>query len=143
MKDLLRHAARLGYSVHVWELEPGTFGLTDTEERTITLDLRLRHDEQRSTLAHECGHAFYGHDCTSPAGERQARKYAAGLLIDPVEYARLERINPDQYWLAEEFSVTPRIIFDFENFCLTRLRNVTYARPRLGLGQWAHRGITI
>jgi hypothetical protein len=95
----------------------------------------------RSTLAHECGHAFYGHNCTSPAGERQARKYAATLLIDPEEYARLERINPDQHWLAEEFSVTPRIIFDYEAFCLTRVRGVTYSRVRMGVGQWAHRAM--
>lgn len=94
--------------------------------------------KMRSTLAHECGHAFYGHNCTQPSFERQARKYAATLLIDPIEYARLEAINPDQHWLAEEFGVTPRIIFDYETFCLSRVRGMTYTLPRIGIGQWAH-----
>ncbi|MDR6867640.1 Zn-dependent peptidase ImmA (M78 family) [Microbacterium resistens] len=139
MKQLIAHAAQLGYNVHVWDLGSETAGLTDIAERSISLNLTLTIPEQRSTLAHECGHAFYGHDCTDPVGERQARKYAATLLIEPAEYARLERINPDQHWLADEFTVTPRIIFDYETFCLTRLRGVTYSQARMGLGQWSHR----
>ena len=139
MKDLIHHAATLGYGVHVWDMGDMA-GQADEFDHVITISPGPL-VQMRSTLAHECGHAFYGHNCTSPAGERQARKYAATLLIDPEEYARLERINPDQHWLAEEFSVTPRIIFDYETFCLTRVRGVTYSRARMGVGQWAHRAM--
>lgn len=139
MRALLAIAAEYGVRVHVWGLPQGTRGLYDDEEKRIYLNLRLTHNERRSTLAHEIGHAHYGHDCHSPKGERQARIYAARLLIDPAEYARLDRINSDQYWLAEELSVTPQVIFDYEQHCLTRLRRVTYSRARMGVGQWAYR----
>ena len=137
MRQLLRHAAQLGYSVRVWDLGDAMAGQTDTVDRVITLNLGLTLPEHRSTLAHECGHAYYGHDCTDPVTERRARKYAATLLIEPSEYARLERINPDQHWLAEEFSVTVDIITDYEELCLTPLRGVTYAHARDGVGQWS------
>lgn len=139
MKQLLSRAAEHGIAVHVWDLG-GLRGLYDDEERCIYLNLGLTMAEQRSTLAHELGHAYYGHGCTIPQFEDRARKYAATLLVDPHEYARLERINPDQYWLADEFTVTPSVIFDYERFCLTKLRGVTYSRARMGLGQWAYRG---
>ena len=138
MRQLLAKAAHYGVHVHYAHLRHGIRGFYDHDEQRIYLSLRLAHFERRSTLAHELGHAHYGHDCTTPRNERQARAYAARLLIDPEEYARLERINPDQHHLAEEFSVTPRIIFDFEQFCLTPLRGVTYATARHGFGQWAH-----
>jgi Zn-dependent peptidase ImmA (M78 family) len=137
LRQLLRHAAQLGYSVRVWDLGEVTSGLTDALERVITLNLGLTIPEQRSTLAHECGHAYYGHDCTDPVTERRARKYAATLLIDPSEYARLERINSDQHWLADEFSVTPDIIADYEELCLTPLQGITYSHARDG--QWSFR----
>jgi len=139
LKQLLGRAAKMGYAVHVWDLGPRLAGITDIQEQSITLNLDLTHAERRSALAHELGHAHYGHSHSTPRAERQARAYAAALLIDPREYSTLERINADQHWLAEEFTVTPRIIFDYEALCLTRLRGVTYVRPRLGIGQWAHR----
>lgn len=129
----------MGYRVSMWDLTDGVSGLTDVVTREITLALGLTKPEARSTLAHELGHAHYGHGCSTPAFERRARTYAAHLLIDPAEYARLERINPDVHWLAEEFTVTPRIVTDYEQFCLTRLEGVTYSRARMGVGQWAHR----
>lgn len=129
----------MGYTVSTWDLTDGLAGLTDTETREITLASGLTEPEARSTLAHELGHAHYGHGCSTPAFERRARTFAARVLIDPDKYARLERINPDVHWLAEEFTVTPRIVTDYEQFCLTRLEGVTYARARLGANQWTRR----
>ena len=143
MRALLAKAAEYGVRVHVWDLPPGTRGLYDDDEKRIYLNRRLTYDERRSTLAHEIGHCHYRHDCTSPSGERQARAYAARLLIDPDEYARLERINPDKHRLAEQISETPQIIYDYEHHCLTRLRGITYSRARMGLGQWAYRAAVI
>lgn len=143
MRDLLAKAAEYGVMVHFWHLDENTRGLYDHEDRSIFLNLRLTPVERRSTLAHELGHCHYGHTGNSPAQERLARAYAAKLLVDPAEYARLERINPDQHWLAEEFSVTAEIIFDYEHFHLTRVRGLTYSRARMGIGQWAHRAAVL
>lgn len=139
MRALLAKAAEFGVRVHVWDLPRGTRGLYDDHEKRIYLDLRLTAAERRSTLAHELGHAHHGHDCSTPAAERQARTYAAEILIDPAEFARLERVNPDAHWMAEELDVTPQIVIDYRHHCLTRVRGVTYSRPRMGIGQWAYR----
>lgn len=142
MKRLLRHASALGFSVHAARLEPGILGEYYRDEREVYYDLRLTPAEQRSVLAHELGHAFHGHwyQCEENAlAERQADIYAARLLIDPAEYARLERIDPDQHHLAEELGVTVDVIFAFEAYCLQRLRGVTYVRAKMGLGQWVYR----
>lgn len=142
LKELLLRAAMMGYSVGVWELESDLAGLTDLIDRHITLRTGMSLAQARSTLAHELGHAHYGHDCTTPMYERQARRYAARLLIDPALYAEKERINSDQHWLADEFTVTHRIIIDYEQFCLTRVSGMTYSHARLGTRQWAHRALT-
>lgn len=139
MRALLAKAAEYGVRVHLCELPRGTRGLYDHVDRRIYLSLRLTHHEFRSTLAHEIGHTHYGHNCSTPTFERQARAYAAQLLIDPAEYARLETINDDSHWLADEFSVTPEIITDYRQFHLTRVAGATYSRARMGVGQWAHR----
>lgn len=142
MRELLARASGYGVSVHFWALPDSLRGLYDHEDRRIYLNLALTPFERRSTLAHELGHAHYGHNCSTPRAEAQARAFAAQLLIDPEAYACLERINPDQHWLADEFSVTAQIIFDYEHYHLTRVRGLTYARARLGVGQWDHRAVT-
>ncbi len=139
MRALLAKAGEYGVHVHLCDLPRGTRGLYDHADRRIFLSLRLTQNEFRSTLAHEIGHAHYGHVGSTPTHERQARAYAAQLLIDPAEYARLEKISYDSHWLADEFSVTPEIISDYQQFHLTRVAGTTYARARMGVGQWAHR----
>ena len=115
-------------------------------QRTIHVDSRLTPIELRSVLAHELGHVHHGHLCDSmpslgsDAGrERQADRFAARFLIDPGEYARLERVNPDQHFLADELGVTVDLIRVYERHCLTRVRGLTYTHAREGLGQYAHR----
>jgi len=148
MRDLIHHASQMGVQVHYAHIEddPELLGYYSPSHKVIVIRLGLTAAQARWALAHECGHAYYDHRCAGmhrPDGaERQADAYAARLLIDPVEYARLEAINPDQHWLAEEFSVSVDAIFAYERHCLTRLRGVTYARSRMGIGQWDHRHIT-
>ncbi len=144
MRDLIRHAATLGASVHFAHIDddPDLLGYYSPMFHRIVVRLGMTRAQRRWILAHEIGHAFYGHAChgsrTYDRAERQADKYAAELLIDPAEYARLEQLNADQHWLAEEFGVSVDCIFAYEFYCLTRLTNATYARARMGLGQWAH-----
>lgn len=147
LRDLVRHAASLGAEVHFAPIDndPDLLGYFLPESKRIVVRIGMTLAQSRWVLGHEAGHAYYGHRCTGPrsrdAAERQADAYAARLLIDPAEYARLEQINPDQHWLAEEFSLDVAGIFAYEEHCLTRLRGVTYSRARMGIGQWAHRAI--
>ncbi|WP_137843815.1 ImmA/IrrE family metallo-endopeptidase [Microbacterium sp. 2FI] len=142
MRQLLRVAAEYGVSVHFAHLDED-LGCFVPDEQRVYLDLRLTPAQRRSVLAHELGHVHYGHHADSPLAERQADIYAARLLIDPAEYARLERINPDQHHIADELGVTIDVIYTFETNCLTRLRGVTYVHPRMGAAQWAYRAVPV
>lgn len=149
LRDLIRHAASLDTRVHFAPIDddPELLGYFLPEQRRIVVRIGMTLAQSRWVLGHECGHSYYNHRCKGPhstaAAERQANAYAARLLIDPVEYARLERINPDQHWLAEEFSVAVEGIYAYEEHCLTRLRGVTYSHARDGAGQWAHRALVV
>lgn len=139
MKGLLRIAGELGYEVHAVHMPDGLLGGYYPDHRMICIDVRLTPNERRSVLAHEIGHAYYGHQCDSPTAERQADRYAARLLIDPALYAELERINPDQHYLADELNVTVDLIHTYERHCLTQVNGTTYALSKMGAGQWAYR----
>lgn len=138
MRQLMRVAAEYGVSVHFAHLDED-LGCYVPQEQRIYLDLRLTPAQRRSVLAHELGHVHYGHCADSPLAERQADIFAARLLIDPEVYARLERVNPDQHHLADELGVTVDIVFTFEAHCLQRVRGITYAHPKMGVGQWVFR----
>lgn len=146
MQKIMRHARELGVTVYFASIsdEPTLLGYYLRSRRIIVVRKGLTTAQARWVLAHECGHAFYNHGRSqrthhSRAAENQADAYAARLLIEPREYARLEAINPDQHWIADELGLSADAVFAFERHCLTRLRGVTYARPRMGDGQWAHR----
>jgi len=147
MIDLIGHIAALGVRVHFAHLDddPHLLGYYSPTHRAIVIRIGMTRAQTRWVLAHEAGHAHYDHHCRgfNSRHERQANAYAARLLIDPEEYARLERINPDQFWLAEEFGVSVDCIRAYEEHCLTQMRGVTYTRSRMGVGQWMHRASTL
>lgn len=149
MRDLIHHASKLGVKVHFAHLDdaPHLLGYYSPMYKVIVVRLGMTYAQSRWVIGHEAGHAHHNHRCDGPASrssaERQANAYGARLLIDPDEYARLERINPDQHWLAEEFSVHVDAIFAYEEHCLTRVRGVTYSHAREGVGQWAHRAVVV
>lgn len=84
--------------------------------RLITLNPTMSDVLQRSTLAHELGHAHYGdtwtdNEAVKQQREERANKYAARLLISPLEYAVAEAIvgsHPGA--LAKELCVATYII---------------------------------
>jgi Zn-dependent peptidase ImmA (M78 family) len=143
VRDLLARAAQYGLSVHGAHLTGDKIGRYVPSLQRIYFDLSLCMAERRTVIAHELGHAHYGHDCDSPANERQADAFAATLLVDPEWYAELERVNHDAEWIAEEMNVAPYVIVDYRRYCLQRFGNVTYTRPRLGAGQWVHRAVQV
>ncbi|MCC2033108.1 ImmA/IrrE family metallo-endopeptidase [Microbacterium sp. BWT-G7] len=104
----------------------------------VVYDFTLTLAERRCVLAHELGHAFHDHRCRGDkAMEDAADVYAAHLLIDPVEYARAEAIHPSVDFIAEELCVEPDLVRVFQR-SITRLRGVTYIRPRMGARQYRH-----
>jgi len=148
MRELFEHAAQLGVSVHMAHIDddPHLLGYYAPDRSIVVVRLGMIRLQTDWVLAHELGHAKYGHRClgtyADTAAERQANAYAAALLIDPTTYAQLERVDPDQHWLAEELDVHVDAIFAYERHHLTALTGITYTRPRLGLGQWIHRALT-
>lgn len=143
MKELIAFAAAQGLTVHGSHLEGEKIGLYVPELARIYFDLDLAIPDRRSVIGHELGHHHYGHDCDSDANERQADAYAAALLVDPVRYAELERINSDAEWIAEEMGVAPYVIVDYRHYWLRRFGDVTYASARMGASQWAHRAFEV
>lgn len=140
IKALLAHAAKLGVSAHVAYLPRDRRGVYDDINARVIYAIDLTPIEQVSVFAHELGHAYYRHTCTAdPDAERQADIYAARLLIDPEIYADLERLSSDVEWIAEELGVIPELVDVWQRHCLTRLRGITYARPKMGVGQWRYR----
>lgn len=142
MRRMLAIARQLDYEVHISDIEdePDLLGYTVPEERVIVLRLGMTHNQTRAVLAHELGHAYYGHTCDSPANERQAEAFAATILIDPASYAELEQINADAHYIADELSVTVDLVHAYRAHCLTKLRGVSYAFARMGAGQSKYRG---
>lgn len=81
----------------------------------VILNHRHHLDAQRETLAHECGHAFHGHNWNrehdQEHDERQADQYAARILIPPSIYAAAERLcGADVRAIAQELHVTRRLV---------------------------------
>jgi Zn-dependent peptidase ImmA (M78 family) len=139
VKEVLALAARLGVTVHVAHLPEPFRGFYDHERRRVVYDFCLTPIERACVLAHELGHAFYGHQGRDdPDAEAAADIYAAAVLIDPVRLAELEAIGLSEDAIAEELGVTEKLLRVFARQHVTRLQGVTYVRPRLGRGQFRH-----
>lgn len=117
--DLLDMASRLGVWVDVddvgW-LEGGAMGGWFPDHDLILLAPGLHPVEERCTLAHELGHATYRHRAgvggwLQARQEQQADRFAAKLLISPIEYELAERLyGPSPSLLAQELDVTTNIV---------------------------------
>lgn len=128
MRDLLRLAAARGLSVHATHMPPGMLGALDSAAGRIWFDVGLTPCERRVVIAHELGHYYYGDECQNDRTDWRADYYAAALLVDPHEYARLERIDSDVDALADAFGVTPELIRDFQRYCLKSVGSRVYLK---------------
>lgn len=113
MNRLIDHATAMGLRV-MWR-DLGRRNGEFHSSGLIVINPRKTALTQRTTLAHELGHAWHGHDWTHDhdleRDERQADIYAAQLLISPAEYAAAERtVGPHAGALAKELGVTRRLV---------------------------------
>src|SRR6218665_3225578 len=106
MNTPLQEATRLGIPVDITPLPDGILGYYLHADRRIELTTRLTPIEERCVLAHELGHAHFGHTYDSDRAERQADADAVRLLIDPADFAAAERLNPEPRAMADELDVT-------------------------------------
>lgn len=97
LRDLMRLAATLGLLLEWRPLGDVVRGYYQHALRAITLNSELPLDLLRSALAHELGHAHYGHIHSDDPDirerqERLADRYAAELLISKETYRAAERL---------------------------------------------------
>jgi hypothetical protein len=129
LEELLAHCADLGLHVEWRDLGETRRGEFHPHADLIVLSSRLTRRQAVACLAHELGHARFGHRSSTPANERRAWQYAAAILITPAEYAAAEaRVGPDVAALALELEVTPRLIEEWRRWWRHRgERSVTVA----------------
>lgn len=114
MDDLLAQVHAMGLHVKFDKLgrrhgEIHSSGLIIINEERSVKAMRI-------TLAHEAGHAYHGHDWTVARhdvlrDERQAKTFAARLLVSPEAYRDAEReVGTDPRHLARRLDVTAELI---------------------------------
>lgn len=127
---LYHHCADMGLGVEWVDLGPSRRGEYVDGSRLIRLHRGLTRAQATATLAHEIGHAEFGHSCSTPATERRAWQYGASLVVSVADYQRAERIvghHPNA--LAAELGVTRRLIEAWRDWYRTSGLMVT---PREG-----------
>jgi len=107
--DPYEHAAALGVRVIHRPLTTGT-GLWVPDHRVVFIQERMHAVHDRSTLAHELGHADLGHRDSRPKHEVMADRYAAENMVDPDELLDLMKWSPDPSRWANEMSVSTKLI---------------------------------
>ncbi|MGV9182803.1 ImmA/IrrE family metallo-endopeptidase [Arcanobacterium canis] len=92
----------------------GTDAAYSHAQHTIFLDPCIESIPRhlRATLAHELGHAFYGHDGPQHEdGERLADSFAARILVSPSEYVIAEQLHDgNRHNIAADLDVPVWII---------------------------------
>lgn len=83
------------------------WGEYEDSTRTIRLRPDLGVVQRRSTLAHECGHAYYRHRGVTPRQERQAREFGALFLIRMCDLLKAAQCCERSRDIAMELGVLP------------------------------------
>lgn len=109
--------------VEVWEHKlRGIFGAYIHSHRLVVIDPQLAPVQRRSTLMHELGHAYYGHDATHPRWEKQASLWAASQLIRFCEYQQAIRVHSTAVGIAHELGVLPRDVSNYQQYLHSGIR---------------------
>lgn len=105
----------LGVRVREAPTPKGTWGIYDKPRHLITISPGLNQAQYRSTLAHELGHARYGHHGHHPKTEKLADKWAAKKLITfdlLLEQAQFTLATSE---IAAQLNVMPWVVEAFVN----------------------------
>lgn len=82
-----------------------------SETNTIYVRKGLDPVTRVCAIAHELGHAFYGHDCSNPRFERVADAWAARKLLNGrVSFDLMREYRDAPGALAAELGVSPRLL---------------------------------
>lgn len=109
------YAESLEVRIREATLPAGWWGLYDHRHRLITLRPGLGLAQRRSTLAHELGHATYGHHGHNPKTEIIADKWAARMLLNIDLLLEHSKATTDIRELAATLEVMPWVIETFVN----------------------------
>ncbi len=131
MRELLSEADRLGVKVMYRKLD-GKDGYYDPQADQIRIDPRLSLAQKRSALAHELGHAYYRHDCSTEIAEAQAWKRGSGLAVHPDEYMAAAMVYDSTQLIARELALTSKIVGEWERSWLPRLMRAPIFLERYG-----------
>ncbi|WP_417372965.1 ImmA/IrrE family metallo-endopeptidase [Glutamicibacter protophormiae] len=103
------------FGVHVRSAPtPGNlWGIYDKRHKLITIKPGLGRAQYRSTLAHELGHAHYGHSGHHRKTERLADKWAAKKLLTVESVLDAARYSNDTGALAAHLEVMPWVLETF------------------------------
>lgn len=102
------HAEELGIEVIHRPIRTAN-GMWLPDQNLIVLRSGMKSAWDRSTLAHELGHALHGHRDDRPKHEMQADRYAATSLIELEEFNAVMQWAPDAHRLAHELDVSTRL----------------------------------
>lgn len=107
------YAESIGVRIREAPVPAGWWGVYDHRHRLITLEPGLGLAQRRSTLAHELGHATYGHHGHTPKTELIADKWAARKLLNVDLLLDHAKANADVRELAANLEVMPWVIETF------------------------------
>lgn len=112
--DTLEETAKsLGVTVRSAPTPCNLWGVYDHPYRLITIKPGLAKIQYRSTLAHELGHAYYGHHGHHPRTERQADRWAAKRLLDYDTVLTAATENLEIRELSAALEVMPWVLKSF------------------------------
>lgn len=121
LKQLYNEARRQQITVIHAKLPTPYRSLYRPSKNLIIITRGLTASQEIEALAHELGHARYGHDCTTSRTEAQAWKWAASFTISTSDYARAESLNAHPAAIAIELGLTPKLVQAWQRHCLPHL----------------------
>ncbi|NIH70523.1 hypothetical protein FHX35_000174 [Auritidibacter ignavus] len=111
--DLMMIADSIGVTVRRAHTVTGALGEYDHTERTIRLHPGLSGVRCTAVLAHEIGHAVYGHTSSTPVSEREADYFAHWLLVCPRRFLTACRVYRTVQGVAYDLEVTPSMVASY------------------------------
>ncbi|WP_449278036.1 ImmA/IrrE family metallo-endopeptidase [Leucobacter sp. GX24907] len=113
-QKLLNEARRRGVAVIYGTLPAPYRSLYRSAKNLIIIGRGLTEAQEVEALAHELGHAHYGHDCTTDRSEAQAWRWAARFVINHAAYARAEYLHHHPAAIAHALGITPKLVLAWQ-----------------------------